>query len=1469
MEHCTIRENKQYGIFVGNHVTPDMPVESVGCLIDKNGNSGIRLMWESNASINLIDTTVSRNDGVGILYAAGNYTGYRECQVIAHNSVIRDNQAHAILLKYGGYVPVGGAILENCLISGNGESISFNKETVHLYWISAINCEITNNLSDALSFFKVHELGFSNNIIKGNNGNGIEFYPDDHNSGINTIELGADNEFFNNSQYDIYNRTSAVVFAENNYWGETTTAELQQGTENLTKIYDSRDDDNVGAVIIQNFLLQPPSDNPPTPTYTNIPTATFTPTGTIPPTPTPTPTEYTGQNAAPTPKWVFSFDSDSEFTEIPGGFDNNPPVVVTVGDIPSDGKGLSDGQGVRIDTAPGAVTLLLFPTLDVGENAVLIRASVQATGGAAAVALAALDGSMDGSIATNIPANSTIFQDDYKRICLVYEAPGNTIAPIIQVNNLLGQDSVSVYFDNLEIYLFPHTTSIPADMLYRDSIISTPSSPPLDNLLAYYPFDGNTYDYSGNENHGESHGGGATESGKFVDCYTFDGIDDYVEIPNVWRNQDALTIETWVRLDTHGINEEISPAGIFLGFGHDFMGGILLGHTQIFTKIPSITFMLESDQDIMLTGANSSSFFVNQSESTAWIHVAAVITNDYSKIYLNGELFSRTNSLFGQGMAWTRLEDDQSKSLIGIDFHQERPYFKGALDDLRIWAGERNRSEIQQSMERHLDLPKPEPPIIPSEPIGALQPAPPQAGAYYGVDVAIQDDVAVVGAYREDNMTGAVYVYRLLQDKWVLEQQLMSPDPQEGSGFGGSIAIDDNIIVVGAESQDDPEHRSGAAYFFLYDEASGAWSEGTKIPFSGKKSTSTFGSGICLDRERGRLVIGGAGGPSGAGFWTGGIWFFEWNEAHQMWEEVHNARQSDPEADDYFGQFNALSGDRILIGAQAGVSHSTGQGKAYMFEWDETKGQWTETHKFTPSDAADIHIVDYGHGVDLEGDVAVIGAPGASPDSLTQAGQVYVYEWIDGEWIEQQILVPNDPHEEDRFGNKVTLFSNMLFIGANMADGVVEDTGAVYRFERENGVWTQKEKFFVPHGQAIDWFGVRIDYDGEHLIVGAPRTDGDAGKNQGAAYIFSFKTEPPDTPPHGVPNPGDTITVNIPNLPSDAQTLELVRIPAGTFVMGSPADEQDRLDTDWPSHPVTITTDFYLGQYEITQAQYEAVMWNVPSSVYGLSLNYPVYEVTWQDAATFCNRLSQLEGRTPVYTESGDWPADLNASGYRLPTEAEWEYACRAGTQTRFYWGDDPYYTEITNYGRYLFYDGNRYLSLGNVGQKIPNAFYLYDMSGNVKEWCNDWWQDPHPRNAVRDPVGPNTGTDRVVRNGCWAEEASICRSAFRTKGFTNSLLKYMGFRIARNATSAPVIQPTPENTPTLTPTRIPTPIVTPTPTEKDQPPSTFTLTIANLPDTAKQLEMVLIEAGTFTMGSPDDEKGRDDAKDWTTHKVT
>lgn len=266
--------------------------------------------------------------------------------------------------------------------------------------------------------------------------------------------------------------------------------------------------------------------------------------------------------------------------------------------------------------------------------------------------------------------------------------------------------------------------------------------------------------------------------------------------------------------------------------------------------------------------------------------------------------------------------------------------------------------------------------------------------------------------------------------------------------------------------------------------------------------------------------------------------------------------------------------------------------------------------------------------------------------------------------------------------------------------------------------------------------------------------------------------------------------------PSDQQIVPVddgfVLIKGGSFAMGSPEDEPWR-SADESQHNVTVS-DFYMSPYEVRQSEYAAVMGSNPSSFSGDDL--PVENVSWLDAIAFCNALSERENLTPVYKINGEtvtW--DRSANGYRLPTEAEWEYACRAGTVTPFNTETSISPEESNYYGHYPYEIEDNYFSQGNLTTKpgeyrqttvavdsfSPNAWGLYNMHGNVSEWVWDYYS-AYDTAANADPTGPETGTRRVYRGGGWNDFAKNMRSAYRAtlpedKGSFN-----LGIRLVRNA---------------------------------------------------------------------------------------
>lgn len=288
-----------------------------------------------------------------------------------------------------------------------------------------------------------------------------------------------------------------------------------------------------------------------------------------------------------------------------------------------------------------------------------------------------------------------------------------------------------------------------------------------------------------------------------------------------------------------------------------------------------------------------------------------------------------------------------------------------------------------------------------------------------------------------------------------------------------------------------------------------------------------------------------------------------------------------------------------------------------------------------------------------------------------------------------------------------------------------------------------------------------------------------------------------------------SVTVNISGcvsgMPPDqsifASGIELIQIKSGCFIMGSADNEEDRNTYEGPVHQVTISKDFYLGKYEITQAQWKTVMGGAdpwpgstveePSAKFGLADNNPAYFVSWLDITEvggFLDKLNQLTGcdLSALSTDEARYhPAEVPSGCFRLPTEAEWEYAARAGTTTRFSFGDDSGYVQLVDHA---WYAGNSKAKgefdpdygTHSVGQKLANPWGLHDMYGNVAEWTYDNFGS-YTAASQTDPAGPSTGFRRVMRGGNWAFDAELLRSAYRSfVALIDDRNDGLGFRVVK-----------------------------------------------------------------------------------------
>ena len=260
--------------------------------------------------------------------------------------------------------------------------------------------------------------------------------------------------------------------------------------------------------------------------------------------------------------------------------------------------------------------------------------------------------------------------------------------------------------------------------------------------------------------------------------------------------------------------------------------------------------------------------------------------------------------------------------------------------------------------------------------------------------------------------------------------------------------------------------------------------------------------------------------------------------------------------------------------------------------------------------------------------------------------------------------------------------------------------------------------------------------------------------------VWRAKDAEPEYGPDEKPESPKEVSPPAPE-PRFSEPLEMIELPGDTFLMGSPRSNSEAYDDERPQHEVAVSA-FCISRYPVTRQLYRDIVGSAPKEWSRDTKDHllPANFVAWFEAATFCNALSAHVGLAPCYRIDGErveW--DREADGYRLPTEAEWEYACRAGTTSKWFFGDDS-----TELGHYAWFASNSEDKVHPVGEKKPNRWDLHDMIGNVWEWCWDWYAGYPSKlsQAENDPTGPANGTRRVLRGGSWVDDPWLLRSALR-----------------------------------------------------------------------------------------------------------
>lgn len=376
-----------------------------------------------------------------------------------------------------------------------------------------------------------------------------------------------------------------------------------------------------------------------------------------------------------------------------------------------------------------------------------------------------------------------------------------------------------------------------------------------------------------------------------------------------------------------------------------------------------------------------------------------------------------------------------------------------------------------------------------------LVPSDGAAGDGFGAPMCASGDVLVVGVPFADGLesnSGAAYVYRNHAGTWIEEQKLTSGDPGAFDDFGISVAVEGDVLAVGAFYDDVTLPDQGSVSVYRFDGA--VWNLQHRLTASDPESEARFGRSVAI---AGDWMAVGAYRTDDAGVDSGSVYLFR-NDG-TAWVERQKVIASDAASGDLFGVDVSLSGNALLVGSSFDDTTFTGTGSGYVYRFDG--GAWVEEQRLTASDAAQDDFL--GAVVALDGDTAVLGAYGddaSGPDS----GAVYVFRFDGTSWVEVQQLVASDVAPGDEFGWSVDLGGDVLAVGAYWDDDLGHDAGSAYVFRRTGGNWIQERKLLPSDGASHDWFGMAVAVQGQDLWIGAFQHDA-IGGDSGAAYLYDIR----------------------------------------------------------------------------------------------------------------------------------------------------------------------------------------------------------------------------------------------------------------------------------------------------------------------------------------------------------------------------
>jgi len=377
-------------------------------------------------------------------------------------------------------------------------------------------------------------------------------------------------------------------------------------------------------------------------------------------------------------------------------------------------------------------------------------------------------------------------------------------------------------------------------------------------------------------------------------------------------------------------------------------------------------------------------------------------------------------------------------------------------------------------------------------------------GAYndfFGKTVAIDGDIAIIGSERDDEFgvsTGAAYIFeRDESGTYVLIQKLLASDADDRDNFGWSVSVSGTTAIVGARWDEDNGLKSGSAYIFERDNE-GNWIETAKLLASDGDIQDSFGRAVSIS---GDIAIIGSSRDDDNGAESGSVYIFKKDDSGN-WNEETKLLSSDGAAGDRFGIAVGISGSTAVVSAYFDDDNATDSGSAYIFERDSS-GSWAEEAKLLPDDGG-ITFDDFGTSVSISGDVALIGVP-EDDDNDPGSGSAYVFEKDgSGEWNQTAKLLPSDGDANDKFGFSVSVFGDVMLIGAYADEANSSFSGSAYIFRRDDtGLWNEEEKLLAFDGASDDRFGWGLATDGNTFLVGAYSDNTPAGNNAGSAYFYS------------------------------------------------------------------------------------------------------------------------------------------------------------------------------------------------------------------------------------------------------------------------------------------------------------------------------------------------------------------------------